>query len=94
MRAMKSPGALAASGALEIDQLGSTVVSTPIASLHQLQALLIVFARAQYSFTAHSFDNTRGSSFRRVGHSSTHNRLRAVIPTFRPNSQQPTKERM
>jgi hypothetical protein len=61
MRAAKSPGALAAAGALGKDQLGSTVVSTPIASLHQLQALLIAVARAtQYSFTAHSFDNTRG----------------------------------
>jgi hypothetical protein len=46
MRAMKSPGALVAAGALEIDQLGCTVGSTPIASLHQLQALRTVVARA------------------------------------------------
>jgi hypothetical protein len=57
---MKSPGALAASGALEKDQLDSTVISTPIASLHQLQALLIVVARATHCrFTTRTFNGTR-----------------------------------
>jgi len=60
MRAMKSPGALAASGALEKDQLGSTVVSILIASLHQLQALCIVVAQApQCRFNTHSLNGTR-----------------------------------
>jgi hypothetical protein len=48
MRATKSPGALAAAGALEIDQLGSTVVSTPMASPLRLQVLRTVIARATH----------------------------------------------
>jgi hypothetical protein len=48
MRAMKSPGALAAAGALEIDQLGSTVVSIHIAPLHRLQAQRTVIAQATH----------------------------------------------
>jgi hypothetical protein len=60
MRALKSPGALAAAGALKIDQLGGSVVSLPIASLHQLQAPRIVSARTPHCrFHAHSLNGTR-----------------------------------
>jgi hypothetical protein len=59
MRATKSPGALAAAGALEIDQLGSTVISIPIASLYRLQALGTVVARTnRCRLTAFAFDST------------------------------------
>ena len=56
MRATKSPGALAAPGAFGKDQLGSTVISIPIASLYRLQALRTVVARTR--FTASAFDST------------------------------------
>src|SRR5262249_25977265 len=106
MRATKGPGALAASGALEKDQLGSTVVSIPIASLHQLQALRVVVAWATHRKFILSSIALGSFSLRRAGHSSTPNgrvtrdlrfgcRLTPpVIQAFRPNSQQPTKERM
>jgi len=48
MRATKSPGALAASGALELDQLSSTVISRTIVSFERPQALRIVVAPASH----------------------------------------------
>ena len=107
MREMKSPGALAAAGALEIDQLGSTVVSIPIASLHQLQALRIVSARTPYCrFNNHSLNGTRiivistrrpfldAQRLRDLGERSIAARVPGtVIRIFRPNAQHPTDER-
>jgi hypothetical protein len=89
MRARKSPGALAASGALEKDQLGSAVISTPT-SISCKPCLS--FSRGLLSTASPPIRSVTlaASSFRRADHSSTPNHLRTVIPTFRPNSQQQT----
>jgi hypothetical protein len=91
MRATKSPGALAAAGAFEIDQLGGTVISIPIASLYRLQALRTVVPRTnRCRFTAFAFDSTTAvvSTRRSVLNLQP---LRDLVRTARDHAMNPGK---